>query len=77
MTRKALTLTVTLPLPSGAGIARWVAALPLRAGRGVLAWQRRAAERAQLADLDARLRRDIGLSWEEVRRESDKPFWRP
>lgn len=77
MTRKALTLTVTVPVPGGADVVRWVAALPVRLGRCVLAWQRRAAERAQLAELDAHMRRDIGLSWEEVRREAEKPFWRP
>jgi len=40
-----------------------------------LAWQSRAAERAQLAAMDDRMLRDVGLSRADVMRESTKPFW--
>jgi uncharacterized protein YjiS (DUF1127 family) len=40
-------------------------------------WQARASERRHLADLDPRMRRDIGLPDAEIRREASKPFWLP
>lgn len=40
-----------------------------------MAWQARAAERAQLAAMDDRLLRDVGLSRADIMRESSKPFW--
>jgi len=46
------------------------------AAETVLAWQQRAYERHQLASMDARLRRDIGLSRVDVWHEATKPFWR-
>lgn len=39
-------------------------------------WYRRVVSRRQLAELDARLLRDIGLSQEAARTEVRKPFWR-
>ena len=39
-------------------------------------WHRRAHERQQLARLDARMLRDIGVTPVEALRECDKPFWR-
>ncbi len=39
-------------------------------------WQARAAERAQLATLDARALRDIGITPSEAQREVRKPFWK-
>jgi uncharacterized protein YjiS (DUF1127 family) len=42
---------------------------------GVLAWRERAAARRHLANLDARLLKDIGLSPVDVWRESHKSFW--
>ena len=41
----------------------------------LLAWQTRAAERGQLAAMDDRLLRDVGLSRSDVERERSKPFW--
>ncbi|MGE0723378.1 MAG: DUF1127 domain-containing protein [Alphaproteobacteria bacterium] len=43
--------------------------------RAVIAWQDRARERHQLATLDDRLLRDIGLSRCDIAKEVDKPFW--
>jgi uncharacterized protein YjiS (DUF1127 family) len=39
-------------------------------------WRRRAKERAELAHLDHRTLRDLGLSAAEVQFEANKPFWR-
>lgn len=47
----------------------------LLAATRVLGWQDRARSRRQLADLDDRLLRDIGLSRADVSRETTKPFW--
>lgn len=39
-------------------------------------WRRRARSRAELAALDDRTLRDIGLTRADVWQEIDKPFWR-
>jgi uncharacterized protein YjiS (DUF1127 family) len=39
-------------------------------------WRRRARERAQLAQLDERMLRDIGLSRAAAEYIINKPFWR-
>jgi uncharacterized protein YjiS (DUF1127 family) len=53
---------------------------PLRAARRVLAtlreWRGRARDRAQLASLDDRMLRDIGLTRADAEFLSSKPFWR-
>lgn len=44
---------------------------------GVLGeWRQRSRERAQLAALDERMLRDIGISRGDVLHEINKPFWR-
>jgi uncharacterized protein YjiS (DUF1127 family) len=48
-----------------------------RAGATALEWRRRAHERRQLAAMDARLMRDLGLTTLDVWSEVNKPFWRP
>ena len=45
-------------------------------GQILATWQRRARERRELANLDARTIRDLGLSTSEVQFEASKPFWR-
>jgi len=40
------------------------------------AWRRRVRQRQELADLDYRMRRDIGVTPSEVAGECAKPFWR-
>ena len=42
----------------------------------VLDWQERAEQRAHLAGMDERMRKDIGITHADAVRESDKPFWR-
>jgi uncharacterized protein YjiS (DUF1127 family) len=39
-------------------------------------WRRRARERRELATLDSRTIRDLGLSQSDVQFEVNKPFWR-
>jgi uncharacterized protein YjiS (DUF1127 family) len=39
-------------------------------------WRRRSRDRAQLATLDERMLRDIGVSPGDVWAETSKPFWR-
>ena len=39
-------------------------------------WRRRARERRELASLDTRTIRDLGLSPSDVQFEVNKPFWR-
>ena len=48
-----------------------------RGGFGLLLlWQRRWQQRQHLAELDAHLLRDIGVTPREAFREASKPFWR-
>jgi uncharacterized protein YjiS (DUF1127 family) len=39
-------------------------------------WRRRARERRELATLDRRTIRDLGLTPSDVQFEANKPFWR-
>ncbi|MCA8908655.1 MAG: DUF1127 domain-containing protein [Rhodospirillaceae bacterium] len=41
----------------------------------IFSWIERDRQRRQLADLDAHLLADIGLSAADARRESRRPFW--
>ncbi|HKW55695.1 MAG TPA: DUF1127 domain-containing protein [Stellaceae bacterium] len=50
--------------------------LALRIRRALETWRRRAQSRTQLAHLDQRELRDIGLTPAEAARECAKPFWR-
>jgi len=51
--------------------------LMARAFAGVVSeWRRRSRDRAQLAMLDDRMLRDIGITRADVWRECNKPFWR-
>lgn len=77
MSRKALTLTFTIPLPTLETIAAALRALPRGAARLLVLWQRRADERVRLLAMDERMRRDIGITLEEQLIEGHKPFWRP
>ena len=39
-------------------------------------WRQRTRERRELANLDHRTLRDLGLSSSEIQFEANKPFWR-
>ena len=47
-----------------------------RLWRVLALWGRRYRQRADLAELDGRLLADIGKSFDDIRRERAKPFWR-
>jgi uncharacterized protein YjiS (DUF1127 family) len=60
------------PRDSSAGVAE-----SLRRGVGLLRrWRERSRQRQQLARLDRRMLRDIGVTPDEAERECNKPFWR-
>ncbi len=40
------------------------------------AWRERERSRHELLKLDARLRKDIGISYADAHHEAAKPFWR-
>jgi len=43
----------------------------------LLEWQDRSEQRAHLAGMDERMRKDIGITYADAVHEADKPFWRP
>jgi uncharacterized protein YjiS (DUF1127 family) len=45
-------------------------------GELIATWQRRARERRELATMDHRTMRDLGISPTDVQFEAGKPFWR-
>lgn len=49
----------------------WGAALAL-----LTAWRKRVRQRRELAALDYRAQRDIGVTPSEVAHEANKPFWK-
>lgn len=67
-----------LALVQEAPLGFWHSVLrsPARAFDTVLLWQERASQRVQLASLDDRALRDMGLSRADVQREVSLPFWR-
>jgi uncharacterized protein YjiS (DUF1127 family) len=66
--------------PLGAAVARRGRAFARRmlfAVQRLQLWRDRARQRRQLACLNDRLLRDIGLTRADVFAESSKPFWQP
>lgn len=47
-----------------------------RALRAIQTWQSRVEQRQQLASLDARLLKDMGISPVDAMAEAAKPFWK-
>ncbi len=45
-------------------------------GQILATWRRRAKERRELANLDHRTMRDLGISPTDIQFEANKPFWR-
>ena len=60
----------------GTDWSRLLKAVFARAVAVLREWRQRSRERAQLAMLDERMLRDIGISRGDVLREINKPFWR-
>jgi len=77
MSRRELTFTVSIPVPSAEGVTAWVRRIPGRVWHGLHVYQERASSRAMLRTMDDRMRRDMGISYEDALREAYKPFWRP
>ncbi len=44
--------------------------------RALVVWQRRVNSRRQLAEMETRLLRDMGLTRDDAEREAGKSFWR-
>jgi len=51
-------------------------AVLLRAAQRAISWHDRACQRRQLASLDDRMLRDIGVGRFDALQEAAKPFWR-
>jgi len=68
--------TVSLARPAFGGVIPRLEGLLMVALQTLILWQDRANQRRQLASLDDRLLRDMGLSRADVERESALPFWR-
>lgn len=58
-------------------VRRGVAGICRRLAATWRVWRQRAEQRRQLALLDDRMLRDIGISRAAAEKEARKPFWRP
>ena len=63
---------ISLHYSSNAPLAGTFAAF----GMILATWRRRAKERRELAQVDSRIARDLGISPTEIQFEVNKPFWR-
>ncbi len=61
--------------PTAASFGEILLEAGARALRTLLTWQERDRQRHALAQLDARMLKDVGLSRAEVDLELRKPFW--
>ncbi len=61
--------------PTAASFGEFLLEAAARALRTLLTWQERDRQRRALAQLDARMLTDVGLSRAEVAMELRKPFW--
>ncbi len=61
--------------PTAASVGEILLEAAARAVRTLLTWQERDRQRHALAQLDARMLKDVGLSRAEVDLELRKPFW--
>ncbi len=68
--------TTTIGGGSAQGHSRPAASVLVAAGRWVQRCYGRARQRRQLAELDPRLKSDIGVTQVDVMSESARPFWR-
>ncbi|MBM3539545.1 MAG: DUF1127 domain-containing protein [Alphaproteobacteria bacterium] len=56
-------------------VARFADRLAAGGLHQLLVWRERSRQRRTLADLNERMRRDIGLGAADIHRECAKPFW--
>lgn len=57
------------------GTARWPVGIVRMAIETMLVWADRSRQRRELASMDERALKDIGLTRIDALRESSKPFW--
>ncbi len=62
--------------PSLRALRRWLREAPTQIVALLREWRERRRSRAELASLDERMLRDIGVSRADVWHEINKPFWR-
>ncbi len=62
--------------PNAASFGKILLEAAARLVRTLLIWQERAQQRHALAQLDARMLKDVGLGRAEVDLELREPFWR-
>jgi len=76
MTRRDITVTIPIVVPDARHDVRAVGRTIARLRHTIATWCARAAERRALADMPDHLRRDMGVSLDDLTREANKPFWR-
>ena len=54
-----------------------ISGLFTRLGQTLHVWRERARQRRELTRWTDRDLHDVGLSWSDIIREVEKPFWRP
>jgi uncharacterized protein YjiS (DUF1127 family) len=64
------------PAWTAIGLAEWLMGVPFSALLSLARWEERWRQRQDLAELSTERLEDLGLSREDVARESRKPFWR-
>ncbi|MBK1669317.1 hypothetical protein CKO28_14865 [Rhodovibrio sodomensis] len=77
MSRRELTFTVSIPVLNAGDLKAGLLRLPGRLWHVLLIYQERASARAALRTMEPRMRRDMGIRYEDCLREAYKPFWRP
>jgi uncharacterized protein YjiS (DUF1127 family) len=77
MSRREVTFTLSIPVPETGDLKTLVRGLPGRVWRALLVYQERASSRAVMRTMDERMRKDMGIRYEDALREAYKPFWRP
>jgi uncharacterized protein YjiS (DUF1127 family) len=75
MIRRDITVTIPIVVPDVRQDVRAVGRTIARVRHTLATWRARAAERRTLADMPDHLRRDMGLSLDDMKREANKPFW--
>jgi uncharacterized protein YjiS (DUF1127 family) len=69
-------MTVAVGAADAVSVSRHLMPIVVRPFELVRTWHERARGRRELAMLDRRARRDLGLTDVDVWREANKPFWR-
>ena len=73
---ESLNGSLTVELRQPAGLLARVGGAVTAAADYLYLWQERASQRTQLASLDGRILKDMGISRADAAHEAAKPFWR-